>query len=111
MTPCAVKGCKNEAEWQIGFRLWALAMPRQHRTLKNCADAVSTLCICGEHRKTTKTSHMLTTEGKEIIAKTFAERGLMLPDFANAQLTFREIVDTPLDVTRESFEHREGETA
>lgn len=95
---CWTKGCSRTATLQVGFTCWAIKTPPGQRRHGNSARGLSSIVVCKECRRTLRPEDLLTAETKETIASTFQSHGRDLPDLSSVELTFKEVVGTPIDV-------------
>ncbi len=100
MKMCDRTDCKNEAEYQVGMRIWSLATDPKKYTSKNCLSALTSICVCQECQPEVKVEDFLGVDKRSEIAATIARMGRGLPNFSSAQLHFEPIIDEPQDVSK-----------
>lgn len=90
---CDIKGCKNEARWQIGFRAYAVGYAKSERTK---IESYLGLGVCEEHKLETKREDIITPENSALINNRLVSLHYVPLDMKNAEVIFHEIIDGKL---------------
>lgn len=95
---CDWGGCGRAGDYQIGLKVWALATPRSARTNGNAMRMLTGFCICRECRPNVKVSDFTLPETRSRVDNAMLRMGRAVADWDAAELTFEDIIDTPVDI-------------